>query len=468
MFKKKSVENEFDTQNCSNSKIENDSESQGNSNSIKKEEGIANNANIAKSSDSDLKAEDFEFIPSSVYDDLPKLLKDSCKVFHEIREKDIYLTGVLGVLGGCFHNLFAFNDVDKKKVGVNLIIMIVAPPASGKGVLKYAKSIADNIVETFEKKSKLIKDKKHHHLMIPGNISSASLMQLLKENNGIGVIVETEIDTLVIANKQDWGNFSDILRKGFENESASLSRKKDDEYIEIKNLRLSIALSGTPNQFKSLIPSSENGLFSRGCYYVFDYEIQNLKCYGRLNTTIDIEDHFKMYAKKANEYYKSLIKQKEIKVVFSEKQLEIIQKELQVYMDIFRDYQVIHSNIKRLFISVQKIASILSYLYACESGQVMSSIACTDKALQIAIKIAITYLCHSTRAYDFLPKEDSSSPNNGQSKLLNILPTEFTRAEAVKLAESINISPRSTDYYLRYYKDYGLIESPKAGEYKKK
>lgn len=55
-----------------------------------------------------------DFIPQSVYDELPSLLKDACNMFNDKHEKDIFLLGALAALGGAFHNLYAYNDVDKK------------------------------------------------------------------------------------------------------------------------------------------------------------------------------------------------------------------------------------------------------------------------------------------------------------------------------------------------------------------
>jgi len=41
----------------------------------------------------------------------------------------------------------------------------------------------------------------------------------------------------------------------------------DQEYREVKKSYLSVLLSGTPAQVKPLIPSTENGLFSRQLFY---------------------------------------------------------------------------------------------------------------------------------------------------------------------------------------------------------
>jgi hypothetical protein len=69
------------------------------------------------------------------------------------------------------------------------------------------------------------------------------------------LIFENEADALSNMLKQDYGNFSDILRNSFQHETVSISRASDDRYFEIKSPQLSIVLSGTPNQVMPLIQS---------------------------------------------------------------------------------------------------------------------------------------------------------------------------------------------------------------------
>lgn len=111
---------------------------------------------------------------------------------------------------------------------------------------------------------------KHRMFFIPANSSSSAFIQALSENDFTGVIFETEADTLANTFKQKWGNFSDVLRKAFHHESATLFRRKDNEFIDVRNPHIAIALSGTPRQVHRMMPDTENGLFSRFLYYAFE------------------------------------------------------------------------------------------------------------------------------------------------------------------------------------------------------
>ena len=69
---------------------------------------------------------------------------------------------------------------------------------------------------------------------IPGNISAAMLIQMMNANEGSGILCETEADTITNALNQDWGDFSDILRKGFHYEEVSYARKGEEEKIKAR------------------------------------------------------------------------------------------------------------------------------------------------------------------------------------------------------------------------------------------
>lgn len=124
-----------------------------------------------------------DIIPKSVYDNLPALLKDSCNVFNDRYEKDVFLTGVLAVLGGCFHNLYAYNQADKKRVSTNLLSIIVGPPASGKGALNYVKKLAAKIAETFAENYKKLGSRNGNRLFIPANTAINQAVAAISPKN---------------------------------------------------------------------------------------------------------------------------------------------------------------------------------------------------------------------------------------------------------------------------------------------
>lgn len=165
----------------------------------------------------------------------------------------------------------------------DLFSLVVAAPGTGKGTAGKTKKLghilnerlirdssmrkADYEAMTDEQKSQ-VSEPKEQSLFIPANSSSQAIYDTLDANGGSGLLFETEIDTMLNATGQDWGNFSDITRKAFHHESISINRR--DELFFIDNPRLSICLTGTFDQFTEMFQSAENGHFSRYALYTFN------------------------------------------------------------------------------------------------------------------------------------------------------------------------------------------------------
>lgn len=229
-------------------------------------------------------------IPSDIYAQLPDILKESTNMFGDGIEKDVLLIGAISVISGCLPNIegIYFDE----PVSAHLYSFITAPAGSGKGKLKWAKYFGLKIHKSMVEQSIRAKEEyeqemenynnlnknqrqgvekpkepKHKMFYIPANSSASAFIQALSDNDFKGIIFETEADTLAGTLKQDWGNFSDVLRKAFHHESTNMFRRKDNEHIEVEDPHLSIALSGTPKQVHNMMPDVENGLFSRFLYY---------------------------------------------------------------------------------------------------------------------------------------------------------------------------------------------------------
>src|SRR5690606_21372107 len=99
------------------------------------------------------------------------------------------------------------------------------------------------------------------------NSSATGVFQRLADNNGRGLIFESEGDTLGNGFKSDYGNYSVGFRKACHHETISFYRRTEREYVDLQQPCLSTVLSCTPGQVLGLIPSAENGLFSRFLFY---------------------------------------------------------------------------------------------------------------------------------------------------------------------------------------------------------
>jgi hypothetical protein len=191
-------------------------------------------------------------IDETKFERLPLLLKQTCACGTTAEQKHLLFLSTIGVVSGVVDCKVVYDGLPYRP---NLFVVVVAPAASGKSLMKLPLILLEGINEERRQTGKT-------SLTISANTSSAGLYEDLAANGGAGVILETEIDTLSAAMNQDWGNFGDVLRKAFGQESISVKRSNKAR-VEIADPKFSLVLSGTPRQLAPLVGSVENGLFSR-------------------------------------------------------------------------------------------------------------------------------------------------------------------------------------------------------------
>ena len=194
---------------------------------------------------------------------LPWQVEKAIRIAPEGEMRDMLFLSVLTNSAYALPAMRMYHGFPHHVYGPELMTMILAPAASGKGIMNYGKRLLQGI------------ENEHGELIyLPANSSSAALMSYLKMLKGRGIMMATEIDTLSKALSSTTGGFSDTLRCMFEHETISKLRKNQEELIEIPDPHFSVLISGTFNQLKPLIKSRENGLMSRFASYVVK-EIQD-------------------------------------------------------------------------------------------------------------------------------------------------------------------------------------------------
>lgn len=433
-------------------------------------------------------------IPQSVYDNLPPILFESCQAFREPREKDVFLTGALAILSGCLPNVSGVYG--GSVVYPCLFSFVLAPAASGKGALKYAKTLADKyhdrmIAESIEARKiyeenlaayKLLKSKakteleqeppiepKFKVVFIPANTSNARVIQHLDWNEGKGIICETEADTLGQTFKNEWGSYSDMLRKSFHGEKISVSRKTNGEYVEVNNPQLVVALSGTPKQVFNIIASAEDGLFSRFIFYVFKTEAVWLDPSPKGNP-VNLTEYFD---KQSNEVLKMVdfFEKDQLNFQLTDEQWNRFNPVFNTYLQQINTFvsEDALSVVKRLGLILYRIAMIFTAIRKYKTNDYQSEIFCSDTDFETALSLIQVYIQHSIIMFENLPKQEEGSVfKSGSNKQLffNALPDKFQRKEAIEIAKNFNMSERSVGSFLKNCLGK-YLEQPEYGIYKK-
>jgi hypothetical protein len=252
--------------------------------------------------------------------------------------------------------------------------------------------------------------------------------------------------------KQEWGSYSDMLRKSFHHERISSSRKGNNEFIEVNEPRLAVALSGTPNQVLGLISSAEDGLFSRFIFYVFKVD-QIWKDVSPSANKINLTQHFTKLSENVNELVQYL-NQSATMVYLSDDQWKVLNETCGHWLHEVTTFnsESAGSIVKRLGLILYRMAMIFTAIRKFENQSVATEITCNDVDFHSALQLADLYLKHSLLMFHNLPKQEESGlfrSGANKRKFFDALPASFKRQEAIELAKSFNLSARSVDAMLK-------------------
>jgi hypothetical protein len=413
----------------------------------------------------------------AIFPHLPSPLLEGCQAFDDPRERDVFLTGALAVLSGCLTGIEGVYD--RRTTYTNLFAFIIAPAASGKSALTFAKQLGDAVHKALLEENNLAMQQYRQELadyklllsnykrgktlpqepekppfkvlFIPANSSSAMVIKHLRDGGGTGIMCETEADTLGNVLKQDWGGYSDLLRKAFHFEKISYSRKGSNEFFEIDQPRLSVAISGTPNQILKLIPSVEDGLFSRFLFYC--YAVQPAwRDVSPATGGINLTEHFARLSERTLEITR-FTSENPVQFHLTADQWQRLNEHftrlLQETNAFFGTESL--SSIKRLGAILFRIAMTLTACRRFENADASPMVTCDEADFQASSQLVEAYLQHALFLFEKLPREAVSAfntmPNNKRQFILD-LPKEFRRKDAVEIGEGYGLSRATVDRML--------------------
>ena len=179
---------------------------------------------------------------------LPESIQNMLSLAKTEEEKDMLLMATLAAASACVPNLYFRYGPTGKKYYANLQCFILASSASGKGIANQALEMMRVVDEQYP-------------MLIAGDSTLAAWYKALEEQGGIGYMHESEGSVITDIWRNAAANYNTALRKAAEHEAISRNRVKGAS--EIACPRLSMLLTGTFSQYKALVPSVENGYFSR-------------------------------------------------------------------------------------------------------------------------------------------------------------------------------------------------------------
>ena len=399
---------------------------------------------------------------------LPWQVEKAIRIAPEGEMRDMLLLSLLTNYAYALPAMRMYHGFPHHLYGPELMTMVLAPAASGKGIMNYAKQLLQGI-----------ENEHGEFIFLPANTSSAALMSYLQILKGRGIMMATEIDTLSKALGSTTGGFSDVLRCMFEHETISKLRKNKEELIEIHDPHFAVLLSGTYNQLQPLIKSRENGLMSRfACYVVkqtqdFDDRVwldaetdafpQEVALYEQLGHELSQRYGWMRQAHHSCYFYLTDAQRKTITRMFR----AMYETQRHAFGNEF------DSILKRMPVIMKRIGMILTGLRLDMTKPLPERVVCSEEDFETMLLIGHKLLMHAAMMFQMLPENKDATPGEIghtliQKQFFEMLPADFTKQDAMKQAEVLGIGLNTLNKWLNKFVQSNDILHVAHGVYQKR
>jgi len=438
------------------------------------------------------------YLPERAVELLPALLKKPARRITDRRERDVFLTGALPIWAAGLPNVrFCYGG---EALSPNLYSATVAPPASGKSALRYARRYGTPLSEELRAGGPAAKATSNGaasngaasdhppsggpgglgspRFFLAGDTSAAAIKDRLARSPH-GVICETEFRTLGQALGSSWGGFSDVLLKGFQNEPIHMDRSSKPS-VTISHPAPSIALAGTPATFDDVISGTADGLFSRFLLYRFDRAFEWSSQFG--GSGAGPQQTLREAAAELQGGYHRLRAREEPLYVTVPGRLQAVHNRAfesltakwQSDEDVPRSVQ---ASLFRAGLQAVKIAVVLRGIRLVASAAPLGEIdevALTPADMEAGLRLALTYLLHGIRVEARFRKRSRSQGGvragltERKRTYLEALPGgPFSTKEAKELASTASVSERNAQRWLKAWAEAGLLTKLRRGTWAK-
>ena len=405
--------------------------------------------------------EDLRIVEHLDMQKLPESVQQMISLASTAEEKDIILMATLAAASACVPNMYFRYGPTCKKYYANLQCFILAAAASGKGIANQALEIVRVIDEQYP-------------MLIAGDSTLAAWYKALEAQGGVGYMHESEGSVITDIWKASAANYNTALRKAAEHEAISRNRVKGAS--EIKCPKLSMLLTGTFGQYKALVPSVENGYFSRLLTVVIRGTNGFDKRYVRSNGGQSAVPQ--MVGNRLLRIYEALMEGDEREWSLTDAQKERLGEHLETeyatLIELLGDN--FHSAVIRMAVQIERIAMILSAMRGIESrilsGKTDEALYCSDEDYETAEMIGNKMLLHIATAYrmrdgDAQEVVPEIKPIDQRKVLLEQLKSTFERKELIHEAKTQGVSERTAERWNDKWQEEGIVIKLEHGRYRK-
>ena len=394
---------------------------------------------------------------------LPEPLQQMLSLATTPEEQDILLMATLTAASACVPNLYFRYGPTGKKYFANLQCFILAASASGKGIANQALEMVRVVDEQYP-------------LLISGDSTLAAWFKALEEQNGCGYMHESEGSVITDIWRTSAANYNTALRKAAEHEP--ISRNRCNGSAEIDCPRLSMLLTGTYRQYKHLVPSVENGYFSR----LLALCIRETHPFNRRYVSAKATQSAipQQVGRQLLRIYESLLSTGDHEWSLTDAQKDRLGEHLETeYATLINLLgENFHSAVVRMAVQVERIAMVLSAMRMAKDQPCMADDStgflrrCSDADYETAEVIGNKLLLHMAAAYRMIEGDKQElvpeiKVLDQRRVLFEQLPEEYENKVLFSEAKTQGISTRTATRWNDNWQEHGLIQKIKHGVYKK-
>ena len=403
---------------------------------------------------------------------LPAMIQPIMALAQSDAERDMLLLSLLTAAGSCMPNLYFRYGLTGKKYYPNLQCFIVGSAACGKGIANLALELVSKVHEVAP-------------LVIAGDSSYPGFYKQLERQNGRGYIHESEGSVITDVWRTSVANYNTALRKAAEHEPITRNRANNNSCIACP--QLSVLLTGTFSQYKALVPSIENGYFSRLLTLIVNDQQAFSSRY--VEPASGSNGVMTLAAEQLYDLCQALYKNRPMEFSLTAEQRARLGQHLETaYPALMQLLGVnFHSVVLRMAVHIERIAMILTAMrsesgesYSPEteersrivSGTTNKAFLCCDEDYETAEMIGNKLILHMAAAYRMIKgAEEVSVPKvqalDQRQMLLSLLPEEFEMKTLVEEAKLQGLTERTAFRWNDEWQQNGVVQKVRHGVYRK-
>jgi hypothetical protein len=436
-------------------------------------------------------------LPDAMMQSLPQMMSETLSLYDDADIRTMLLMAMMPTLGSAMSHVRVRHG--QRLYSLGMMNICVGPSASGKGSVGDVASLIDDINNIIceESQQAMVDYRKRHKRYnrltsqlnfaakgdvsqlvdindiasevdepqaplrrmhkLPSKTTAANYYRLIYANGeNISYLHIPELAEMTAANRGAFGDFMYILLAAQNEEQLHTARKTDDEDYHIPHTRLALAATGTLSSVREFIPNLEDGLSTRFLYH-------NLPAKDTVRGEMDeataeaFRDVYGHHRSVLTEIWKEL-RQFEGKtdeelprLVISDAQREYIDeyyRQLVSFVALALPDRDLRAPILRSRLNLYRMLMIIAVLRRYEElGTVEGMFA--EKRFIVAEAdlnwgLAYIFYCmmQTSTIYDRLRREEKEEPKRvylSALAFLQMLPKQFTTAEAVRLGEELGL-----------------------------